>query len=218
MPGRKTAGFTLIELLIVVAIIAILAAIAVPNFLEAQTRSKVSRVKSDLRSVATALQAYSVDFNRYPPLPDEWRLAGVSQLTTPVSYLTNVSILDPFQPNQASHQDPSVHGSHWDLSYVCGAYGDGNGWDLGWHPKFEGKRKGMVVISYGPDRYHTFGEHYPYFYENPADIGWGDQQGWMGVQPPVYLAMTYDPTNGSKSGGDVGRCVGDFHCAESFGG
>ncbi len=59
-------GFTLIELLIVVAIIAILAAIAVPNFLEAQVRSKVSRVKSDQRSLATALEAYYVDNNLYP--------------------------------------------------------------------------------------------------------------------------------------------------------
>ena len=59
-------GFTLIELLIVVAIIAILAAIAVPNFLEAQTRSKVSRVKADMRTLATALEAYTVDFNRAP--------------------------------------------------------------------------------------------------------------------------------------------------------
>ncbi len=59
-------GFTLIELLIVVAIIAILAAIAVPNFLEAQVRSKVSRAKSDQRSLATAIEAYFVDNNLYP--------------------------------------------------------------------------------------------------------------------------------------------------------
>src|SRR6059058_569753 len=59
-------GFTLIELLIVVAIIAILAAIAVPNFLEAQTRAKVSRVRADARTVATAIESYAVDNNKYP--------------------------------------------------------------------------------------------------------------------------------------------------------
>ena len=61
----RSEGFTLIELLIVVAIIAILAAIAVPNFLEAQTRSKVSRLISDMRTLVTALEAYRVDHNRY---------------------------------------------------------------------------------------------------------------------------------------------------------
>jgi prepilin-type N-terminal cleavage/methylation domain-containing protein len=59
-------AFTLIELLIVVAIIAILAAIAVPNFLEAQTRAKVARVQSDLRAIATGVETYRVDHNAYP--------------------------------------------------------------------------------------------------------------------------------------------------------
>jgi prepilin-type N-terminal cleavage/methylation domain-containing protein len=59
-------GFTLIELLIVVAIIAILAAIAVPNFLEAQIRAKVSRVRSDQRSLQVAIETYYVDNNTYP--------------------------------------------------------------------------------------------------------------------------------------------------------
>src|SRR5690349_15764472 len=62
----RIRAFTLIELLIVVAIIAILAAIAVPNFLEAQTRSKVSRTKADMRSVTTAIESYAVDNNKYP--------------------------------------------------------------------------------------------------------------------------------------------------------
>lgn len=59
----KNQGFTLIELLIVVAIIAILAAIAIPNFLAAQTRSKVSRTKADMRTIAVALESYFVDNN-----------------------------------------------------------------------------------------------------------------------------------------------------------
>lgn len=61
----RRKGFTLIELLIVVAIIAILAAIAVPNFLEAQTRAKVSRCKADMRTQAVAMEAYYVDYNTY---------------------------------------------------------------------------------------------------------------------------------------------------------
>ena len=61
LTGRK--GFTLIELLIVVAIIGILAAIAIPNFLEAQTRSKVARCKSEIRNLAVNLETYYIGHN-----------------------------------------------------------------------------------------------------------------------------------------------------------
>ena len=60
-------GFTLIELLIVVAIIGILAAIAVPNFLNAQIRAKVSKVQADFRSLATAIESYRLEFGNYMP-------------------------------------------------------------------------------------------------------------------------------------------------------
>ncbi|MCG3198422.1 MAG: hypothetical protein GHCLOJNM_02922 [bacterium] len=60
-PRRKTRGFTLIELLIVIAIILILIAIALPNFLEAQVRAKVTRENTDMRSLATGIESLRTD-------------------------------------------------------------------------------------------------------------------------------------------------------------
>jgi prepilin-type N-terminal cleavage/methylation domain-containing protein len=85
---EKTRAFTLIELLIVVAIIAILAAIAVPNFLEAQTRAKISRAENDMRSLGVALEAYRLDHNDYiPHRNDHWEF---NPLTSPIAYITSV--------------------------------------------------------------------------------------------------------------------------------
>jgi len=64
---KKTqGGFTLIELLIVVAIIGIIAAIAIPNLLNAIDRGKQKRTMADIRSIGTAVEAYAVDVNFYP--------------------------------------------------------------------------------------------------------------------------------------------------------
>jgi prepilin-type N-terminal cleavage/methylation domain-containing protein len=100
---KRSTGFTLIELLIVVAIIAILAAIAVPNFLEAQTRAKISRCKADMRTEATGIESYAVDNNRYPfgvieghDPPEKWNWGFMMPaLTTPIAYLVSTPF-DPF--------------------------------------------------------------------------------------------------------------------------
>lgn len=65
--NRKQKGFTLIELLIVVAIIGILAAIAIPNLLTAMQKSKQKRTMADMRSLATAWESYATDVNAYTP-------------------------------------------------------------------------------------------------------------------------------------------------------
>ena len=119
MRNRKPSAFTLIELLIVVAIIGILAAIAVPNFLNAQVRAKIARCQSDMRALATTVQTFQLERNML--LVDFWdddvpegvsrltddfglqqghnRRGGIGgiyvPLTTPVSYMSSI-VLDPF--------------------------------------------------------------------------------------------------------------------------
>ena len=61
----RKGGFTLIELMIVVAIIGILAAIAIPNFLQFQLRSKTGEAKTNLAAIRTAEEGYFAEFNNY---------------------------------------------------------------------------------------------------------------------------------------------------------
>ncbi len=121
MVKTRHPGFTLIELLVVVAIIAVLAAIAVPNFLEAQARSKVSRELNDMRTIALGLETYQIDFGVYPPHGEILKgnvdpsdpifpaaNAGLGTiefvsplLTTPIAYL-NAFPEDPFLSRQST--------------------------------------------------------------------------------------------------------------------
>ncbi|RJP27273.1 MAG: prepilin-type N-terminal cleavage/methylation domain-containing protein [Candidatus Omnitrophota bacterium] len=85
---KRINAFTLIELLIVVAIIGILAAIAVPNFLNAQIRAKVSKTEAEMRNFVTAQEMYRLDNNSYPPhfhTPFQNKF-----LTTPIAYVASM--------------------------------------------------------------------------------------------------------------------------------
>ena len=62
--NKKRGGFTLVEIMIVVAIIALLAAIAVPNFLRARKRSQATRVLEDLRMIDAAIDQYAIENNK----------------------------------------------------------------------------------------------------------------------------------------------------------
>lgn len=169
MNSRKNAGFTLIELLIVVAIIAILAAIAVPNFLEAQTRAKISRARADMRTTTTGLETYQIDNNRYPGQNPQGRALRINNsqalvletLTTPISYLNGTgAFFDPFKgtkiwtglsletPNPAPTAPYQLlifqYYRYFARNEFRAAIGDGAG-------EFGAKPKWYIIGSAGPD-------------------------------------------------------------------
>ncbi|MFP4382240.1 MAG: prepilin-type N-terminal cleavage/methylation domain-containing protein [Candidatus Sumerlaeia bacterium] len=236
-------GFTLIELLIVVAIIAILAAIAVPNFLEAQVRAKVSRIKSDMRSVSVALESYAVDNGQYlvsvqgeysgqadmpsavqTSNPDSPAVGGMFYLlSTPISYLSNAFIVDPFFLNQPEGSPWSLDGNmdryvHYYAYSNTSSLQASNGSKWGVNKGAErgtftdqkqpedAKARTFVMISFGPDRVETnIKDVIP---ERGPDYKWTAAWNDYWIQhkyPEKVIHAIYDPTNGTKSAGNIFR-------------
>jgi type II secretion system protein G len=94
---KNQKGFTLIELLIVVAIIGIIAAIAIPNLLSAIQRGKQKRAMGEVRSLATAAQSYATDTNMYPLQGTYGELNGQPAASDIApDYMKNIPPSDPW--------------------------------------------------------------------------------------------------------------------------
>lgn len=195
-------AFTLIELLIVVAIIAILSAIAVPNFLNAQTRAKISRTIGDMRSIATAIESYHVDYHAYPPGYNPLSIFGLNVLTTPIAFLTSNRIVDPFS-------SPGLPESKRLLTYELvnnrGKIIEAGGGSYSVDPALPQVEsvKGVAwwLAGRGPDKAFGFKTVNPEY-----DIR--KRYFESDIDPEPFLDTVYDPTNGTGSIGNLYRAGG----------
>ncbi|MDP8245901.1 MAG: prepilin-type N-terminal cleavage/methylation domain-containing protein [Candidatus Hinthialibacter antarcticus] len=201
----RRRAFTLIELLIVVAIIGILAAIAVPNFLNAITRSKVARVQADLKSIYTAVELYRMERVDYPAAPvfAGLRLYNFSErlkvLTTPTAYIADIP-KDPFP-----HQSKFEFDTTADLRKIApGA--DSYGYfrsDFSGHNGnyYFGTNKWMATSS-GPDGYIQYLGYFPETETQAEELC-----SLCSIDVPFVelQAVQYNPSNGVTSAGEIIR-------------
>ncbi len=183
----KKKGFTLIELLIVVAIIGILAAIAVPNFLNAQMRAKIAKCEAEMRAFENAYSMYNLD-NGGPP-PHCGHSANQNKyLTTPISYVGSIP-KDPFQ------QANTVG-----LGTIEWSFGE---YHADWFPAVAPER-----LIQDPSLYSQAKQGRLRYNEGDCHAGnvyyiWSF--GPDGIHAPSSLFDIYEPTNGLKSYGDIVR-------------
>lgn len=178
---RKSRGFTYVEITMVAGSVALMFAIAVPNYAESQVRAQVSRTRAEISALMSALEDYRVDHRIYPPnrepgVSNGWDLVA---LTTPVAYISSLP-LDVFTIAPAPVYGYGVRLGEpgpQPYAYLNAMQVDEAGF------KDTGKQLqgfvGALLWGHGPDRKSS-----------PLEKSEG-------------IVTPYDPTNGTFSGGDI---------------
>ena len=97
MKAESERGFTLIEMMIVVAIIAILVAILVPNFMRARAQAQTAACEANLKEIATALELYQTDNQTYPNVSGS---VAVTKTETNIGSYLRQTPIDPVAPGK----------------------------------------------------------------------------------------------------------------------
>ncbi len=198
---KRHSGFTLIELLIVAAIIGILTAVALPNFLNAQIRAKTTCAETEIKNIRAALESFFIDHGSYPPMDTDRRRSRMHigcersfcgcaiinkaylmtdvrgeriYLTTPVAYISSLPN-DPFRP---------------DCGYGYGSNGQSY----------------YILTSWGPDMQDGAGEELNE--REYTGASFGDHEEAIVRTPSFTLTFSqalYNPSNGTSSAGDIIR-------------
>lgn len=213
--SRNGRGLTLVELLIVVATLSVLVAAAAPNYLEAQTRAKVSASRANINAILVGLEVYATDHNAYPPTRPVFPvdrlglLADVQfgPLVTPIGYLSGESFRDPFAAvreqlyfrQRAGRPAPLSTNPAQSLLYY-NYMNLAENWEM---PCLA--RKGAGVLSLGPDSLDSLGAYRP-FSRECFNLMYPESYDSDAHHP---LNTIYDPTNGTISTGDVMGFAGD---------
>lgn len=218
----RRSAFTMLELLIVVMIIAVLAGISVPNFLEAQVRAKVARARSDLAAIVAAAEHYRLDNHEYPPNP-AWVDKMLNSAIFPgVEDFGTVDELNAWTESARLSVPSAMY------SITGGGYGyygsnpaeqspfiiDGTQSALTTPIQYLGTAFDDPFGSWRNDQYFCVnwdsvvpgGLQVPPYHRNPipyAVLSYGPNAGLEMLLPTNIGYIPYDPTNGTTSNGDI---------------